>query len=87
MKLAKDLIELADDYEHISAGWCESHTKRRDRLVRSARRAAEALPAARDSLDTMIQLVEQLLPDPSKRGVADLVLFQASAALASLEAP
>lgn len=36
-----------------------------------------------EAIDALIQTVEQLIPEPSARGVADVVLFQGRAAIAN----
>lgn len=47
---------------------------------------ADAGPALYGALENAVQVIEQLVPEPSARGVADVVLFQARAALASARA-
>ncbi len=54
----------------------------------NAKRVAHAIAAAPDLLEAckaMTQVVEQLIPEPSARGVADVVLFSARAAIAKAE--
>lgn len=49
-------------------------------------RAVNAHDALVSACSTLIQVVEQLIPEPSARGVADLVLFQARVALGQAHA-
>jgi len=47
-----------------------------------AERAEERIRELESALSKLIQVVEQLVPEPSARGVADVVLYHARLALA-----
>lgn len=46
-------------------------------------RLIAAAPQLLEALEAAVQIIEQLIPEPSARGVAGVVLFQLQAAIAS----
>ena len=42
---------------------------------------ADQAPALLEALEESVQTIEQLIPEPSARGVAEVALFQARAAI------
>lgn len=63
------------DRLHKSMRWVRS---RRNFIIAAANSHDDLLAAC----ENLISVIEQLIPEPSARGVADVVLFQARAAVA-----
>jgi hypothetical protein len=65
----------------------KEQTERADDNYHSYERIKQKYSNCYAALSNAVQVIEQLVPEPSARGVADVVLFQARTALGTLPPP